>query len=291
MKNKIKQIIRFLLYLPFKVLLYIAKLYSKLLKIVDPNGSERFWEELTQKHIDSRVNSDLKYKNKDDYNSDKVKIIKDLKFYTPNKISSHRVYTILSKEKETIKWIEENGDNDTSFFDIGANIALYSIIYSKLFNSNSYCFEPNFLNNNLIRKNIKINSLQEFVTIIPNPLFKNKKFGFFSQNSDLAGMAEGTFKDRENLGYRTLSFALDDFIEVFKLVPNSCLLKIDVDGNETDIIKGAEKFLKNFCKSALIEIRDSSKKETNEKMSELGFQKKKEVKRQSTSDEFWFKEN
>ena len=50
MKNKIKQIVRFLLYLPFKVLLYIAKLYSKLLKIVDPNGSERFWEELTQKH-------------------------------------------------------------------------------------------------------------------------------------------------------------------------------------------------------------------------------------------------
>ena len=42
---------------------------------------------------------------------------------------------------------------------------------------------------------------------------------------------------------------------------------------------------------ALIEIRDSSKKETNEKMSELGFQKKKEVKRESTSDEFWFKEN
>ena len=35
----------------------------------------------------------------------------------------------------------------------------------------------------------------------------------FSQNSDLAGMAEGTFKDRENLGYRTLSFALDDFTE------------------------------------------------------------------------------
>ena len=87
-------------------------------------------------------------------------------------------------------------------------------------------------------------------------------------------MAEGTFKDRENLIYRTLSFALDDFIEVFKLVPNSCLLKIDVDGNETDIIKGAEKFLKNFCKSALIEIRDSSKKETNKKMVELGFKKK-----------------
>ena len=245
MKNKIKQIFRFLLYLPFKALLYIAKLYTKVLKIVDPNGSERFWEELTQKHIDSKVNSDLKYKNKDDYNSDKAKIIKDLKFYTPNKISSHRVYTILSKEKETIKWMEENGDNKTSFFDIGANIALYSIIYSKLFNSNSYCFEPNFLNNNLIRKNIKINSLQEFITIIPNS-FKNKKFGFFSQNSDLAGMAESTFKDQENLGYRTLAFALDDFIEVFKIVPNSCLLKIDVDGNETDIIKGAEKFLKTF---------------------------------------------
>ena len=37
-----------------------------------------------------------------------------------------------------------------------------------------------------------------------------------------------------------------------------------MDGNETDIIKGAEKFLKNFCKSALIEIR-LFEKETNEK--------------------------
>ena len=52
-----------------------------------------------------------------------------------------------------------------------------------------------------------------------------------------------------------------------------------------------EHFLKTFCKSALIEIRDSSKKETNEKMLELGFQKKTEVKRETTSDEFWFKEN
>ena len=32
-------------------------------------------------------------------------------------------------------------------------------------------------------------------------------------------------------------------------------------------------------------------KETNKKMSELGFKKKIEVKRETTSDEFWFKES
>ena len=69
MKIRLNKLLDFALF-TFK---YYCISNSQLLKIVDPNGSERFWEELTQKHIDSRVNSDLKYKNKDDYNSDKVK--------------------------------------------------------------------------------------------------------------------------------------------------------------------------------------------------------------------------
>lgn len=285
-----KKIFRLALFFPFRLLLYIANSYSKILTYIDPNGSERYWEELTQKNIDSKINSTLRYKNHKKILGLNKNLVKKLNYFTPNKITSHRVYTLLTKEKETINWLNKNGSKETYFFDVGANIALYSVYYSKKFRAKSICFEPNFLNNNLIQKNISINKLEKYITIIPNPLFSKNKFGIFSQNSGLAGMAESTFnqKDFKN-NYNTFSMSLDNLLNIMKLNKKSCLLKIDVDGNEYEVIKGSQKFLKKYCKSALIEVNVNSKSKINQLMKSLGFKKKFEVNREFTSDEFWFK--
>ena len=53
-----------------------------------------------------------------------------MKFYEPNNLISWRVRTILDKEPDTIEWIDnfsiDNNDNFI-FWDIGANIGLYSL--------------------------------------------------------------------------------------------------------------------------------------------------------------------
>ena len=58
-----------------------------------------------------------------------VKILdKQIKFFVPNQVINWRVDTYFNKEPETLEWINsfENRENSI-FWDVGANIGLYSI--------------------------------------------------------------------------------------------------------------------------------------------------------------------
>ena len=56
---------------------------------------------------------------------------KEIKFFVPNQLLNWRVDTFFTKEPETLEWIDnfEKKENLT-FWDIGANIGLYSIYNS-----------------------------------------------------------------------------------------------------------------------------------------------------------------
>ena len=53
----------------------------------------------------------------------------ELKSVTPNEVTRFRAHTFADKEPETLAWIEEYGGPGV-FFDIGANVGLYSIYYA-----------------------------------------------------------------------------------------------------------------------------------------------------------------
>ena len=57
------------------------------------------------------------------------------------------------------------------FWDIGANIGLYSCYAVKRADCQVYAFEPSVFNLELLAKNIYLNSLSDKVTIIYLPLF------------------------------------------------------------------------------------------------------------------------
>ena len=63
----------------------------------------------------------------------------DLKFKIVNYITFYRAKTFSSKEPETLNWIDTFEDGST-FYDIGANVGLYSIYAAKSKNCNVYCF-------------------------------------------------------------------------------------------------------------------------------------------------------
>ena len=52
---------------------------------------------------------------------------KNLIFFTPNDLTKWLVNTILTKEPETINWINNFKKKKIIFWDIGANLGLYSI--------------------------------------------------------------------------------------------------------------------------------------------------------------------
>ena len=66
-------------------------------------------------------------------------------FYAPNEINQFRINTFFTKEPETLAWIDSFEKNAT-FFDIGANIGLYSCYATKKQKCNTFAFEPSFFN-------------------------------------------------------------------------------------------------------------------------------------------------
>ena len=79
---------------------------------------------------------------------------KDLFFFCKNYLIKYRIDSLLSKEPDTIQWIE-NFRKDEIFFDIGANIGLYSCYAAKK-GIKTFSFEPSVFNLEILVKNINV---------------------------------------------------------------------------------------------------------------------------------------
>ena len=190
-------------------------------------------------------------------------------FYTPNSICKWRVESFSTKEPETLKWIDEFGEGGV-FFDIGANIGLYSIYYAATHNNEAYAFEPSVLNTKLLAKNVYLNELSHLVKIVTTPLSDSNGFAKFKLSSIQEGGALSSFgvsygqdglKIQEKLGYSTLGFSLDSLLKLGLIPNNPGLIKIDVDGIEDLILHGSLSVLGNpMCKSVLVEVTPKFKK-------------------------------
>lgn len=220
--------------------------------------------------------------------------------YVPNWLCRYRAETFSSKEPETLKWIEEN---DGVLFDIGANIGLYSMYHAKTKNHNVYAFEPSFFNLSLLSKNINRNDLQDKISIISNPLTDRIQFADFKLASTDEGGALSSFgvefdqngdEFKSVVSYKTLGYTLDFLFEHEILTEMPAMIKVDVDGIEHLILKGAKNTLRNsLCKTVLIEVNDDFRDQADETMgilSECGFfLKQKYHQAGETYNQIWVK--
>jgi FkbM family methyltransferase len=189
--------------------------------------------------------------------------------YTPNQICNFRHSTFSTKEPEMLEWIEEYGDG--VFFDIGANIGIYSLFYAQTKQGSVYSFEPSVFNLRQLAKNISINKLSERITIISNPLTDSTGIASFINGSADEGGALSAFgveygqngkPINSDINYSVVGFSLDDLFETNILIETPSLIKIDVDGIEHLILKGAPKTLNSkTLKSLFIEVNDDFKEQ------------------------------
>jgi FkbM family methyltransferase len=190
-----------------------------------------------------------------------------INFFCPGKIPECRAKTLLTKEPQTIEWI--NGFNKTDvFWDVGANVGVYSL-YAALRGLLVLSFEPSPSNYYLLSRNIEINKMDENISAYCVALNNETKLDiFYMANTELGGALNsfGEARDWQGKVFEASSkqamvgFSLDDFIQQFNPpFPNH--IKIDVDGIEDSIIKGANDTLKDSrLKSLLIEL-DTGRKE------------------------------
>jgi len=188
-----------------------------------------------------------------------------INFFCPGKIPEWRAQTLLTKEPETIEWINTFNDNDV-FWDIGANVGVYTL-YAALRNVAVMSFEPSPSNYYLLNRNIEINKMDNRISALCIAFNDTTRLDSLYMSSTALGDAENSFAEAidwrgepltTSFKQAMIGFGIDDFIGQFNpLFPNH--IKIDVDGIENKIIKGATHTLSDSrVRSILVEL-DSSR--------------------------------
>lgn len=192
---------------------------------------------------------------------------KTIEFNVTSNDSLFRADTFLTKEPETLNWID-NFKKGEILWDIGANIGVYAL-YAAKNNLSVIAFEPSFANYSLLNRNIIANQVSKNIFAYCLA-FSDKKAGTYFNMGDVEeggacnqiGQVNESF-NYSGLGEREIVFnqgaicyTIDDAIaELGFKFPNH--IKIDVDGVEPYIIKGARKTLADKrLLSLLIEINE-----------------------------------
>lgn len=201
---------------------------------------------------------------------------KKINFYIPTEITHSRVQSIFAKEPETINWINNFKDKKI-FWDIGANVGIYSIYAAAKYNRlKIIAFEPSTSNTRTLSRNISINKFENNIKIFPIALCdKPNIISKFNENKFYEGWSGSTFDNnfdadgnkllKKNIknNYQIFGTSIHEILSKNILeVPN--YMKIDVDGIEHLILKGAKNFLKHKnLEEILVEMNPSFKSQFN----------------------------
>lgn len=184
-------------------------------------------------------------------------------FYAPAALLLARARSVLSKETDTIKWIDTF--NGGVFWDIGANVGVYSLYAAIQKKIKVLSFEPSAANFYVLSKNVQLNQLCEFIATYCIAFCEDTKIGVLNMSSSTMGSAVSQFGEVGEMsryweGNSTVSFhgmtgfSIDYFIKRFS-APFPNYLKLDVDGLELPILLGARDTLRDSrVKSVLVEL-------------------------------------
>lgn len=187
----------------------------------------------------------------------------ELLFTTPNGLNRYRVETFLSKEPETIAWIDSLPQGGV-LWDVGANIGLYACYAAKARRCRVVAFEPSVFNLELLARNVFLNRLTDQVTIVPLPLFEHVTEGALKLTTTAQGGALSTFAEsygfdgrelKQAFEFRTVGLSMDDAVVKLSL-PQPEYIKLDVDGIEHLILRGGKEVLRRV-KGVSIEVNDA----------------------------------
>jgi FkbM family methyltransferase len=185
-----------------------------------------------------------------------------LKFHVPNPVNKFRARTFLTKEPETLDWLDRIPSGSV-LWDIGANVGLYTCYAASVRKCRVFAFEPSVLNLELLARNIHVNNLCSIVTIVPLPVSDKLSFSTLNMTSMELGGSMSTFKEDYGhdglpmealLKVPTIGLSMDEMVTLLK-IPQPDFIKMDVDGIEHLILGAGGEVLRSI-KEILVEIND-----------------------------------
>lgn len=197
-------------------------------------------------------------------------------FYTQVNIKNSKYKLRITKD---MKWCFEGGeyyekkslsvlisiialfDEKPVFYDIGANAGFYSIILSEQ-TSEIVAFEPFSLNYKLLKRNKAINNVRNLI-VFKTALSDKKEIGELviynsSGNNSLFSRNVPKNHSLKKTGIELIELEKMDDVICHKELPLPNIVKIDVEGAELFVLKGAKKTIQQVHPTFVIEYSDST---------------------------------
>ena len=194
--------------------------------------------------------------------SPKIKV-GNIWFDARDKASESRGMRLFEKEPDTLAWINNFVNEGDVFFDVGANVGVFSLYVAKNRLGRVYAFEPEATNYEILNRNIKINTLDDSISAYCVALNSQDVISVLRLSSLEAGRSQHSFMRKTDVFHHPIAHLFsqgaigirgDSLVEVYGLpCPNH--IKIDVDGNEDLILDGMTKVLNSTnVRSVAVEV-------------------------------------
>jgi FkbM family methyltransferase len=170
------------------------------------------------------------------------------KFACTNRIEVFRAKTLFVKEEGTWAWIRNTVRPGDVFYDIGANIGLYTLAAARRVGDKGrvFAFEPHAASFERLCANLLLNGVTGCTT--PLSIAPNDGEGFFDFHYAgwQSGASSSQLIDRPGttIGLRELKYGVPvDLLVERGWLPHPDVVKLDVDGREPHIISGMARLL------------------------------------------------
>lgn len=165
-----------------------------------------------------------------------------------------------TEEPDTLNWIDTYVKEGETFWDIGANIGMFSLYAAKKAKANVYAFEPFGLNYGILVEHTYINGMDKTLHPYAIALAEETKADVLHLRGFEAAGALNSVEEANNqfgafdsvMAQATLMVKPEDACGMFG-IPQPDHIKLDVDSIEVQIVRGLKPLLKNV-KSILIEV-------------------------------------
>jgi FkbM family methyltransferase len=159
------------------------------------------------------------------------------------------VFRCLACEKEpwTVEWIEGMPPGSV-FYDVGASTGPYSLVAGSR-GIRTFAFEPGITSYARLWEHVGLNDMTATVTPLPMALSSRTGLGTMQHLTTIVGMASARFNPdgimpditvkHDNMAQTVIMFRMDDLTKFDPAIQRPTHIKLDVDGAEAEVLKGA----------------------------------------------------
>ena len=173
----------------------------------------------------------------------------------------HHLQSIVANQGDTAvedialidKILKQSKKSKLTVLDIGANIGEYSINLAKK-NKNIFfhCFEPMPLYYRLLTQNVALNKVQSQFELYPLAIGDKEGSGVLSKRTENVQAFSNKSKINSQ-GEKVEIVTIDSFVKSHHF-KNIDFIKMDTEGNEYNVLKGAEQTLKKYHPTLFLEF-------------------------------------